>query len=146
MTKNQKLISISPLIYSCFLSLLVFLQVHLFSSDLTAEAKGLLVNTPLQFLGSTFFLLIPNLLLSFFLMVYANAHPEDENGLLILCISSLVFATLMSFSIWIFFYTEFSRVPVIVFGFPVTYFFGMCIGYVVGVVGIELRRGGGSSS
>lgn len=140
MTKNQKFTTGLPIVYSCFLSLIIFFQVNQFQSDLTSQAKDLLVQTPVQFLTSTFFLLIPNLLLSFFLLSYMRAHPDEEKLALILCLSSLVVATLMSCSIWIFFYAAFSSVPVIVFGFPVTYFFGMCIGYVIGLVWIGLNR------
>ena len=140
MTKNQKTIVLIPILFSCFLSLFIFLLVHVFSSSLTRQAQELLGNEPAQFLTATFFLLIPNLMLSFFLFSYIKAHPQEEKYPLLLCLSSLSIAVLFCFSIWIFYYTAFSQVLVVVFGFPVTYFFGMSIGYVVGVLAIGLKR------
>lgn len=137
MTRSQKFIIILPLVYSCLLSLLIFFQGSLFYT----EVKNLLAQTSFQFLGSTFLLLIPNILLSFFILGYIRAHPTEEKNPLILCISSLTIATLMSCSIWIFFYKTIAHIPIIVYGFPVTYFFGMCIGYVVGIVGLGLGKG-----
>ena len=140
MSKNQKLVIGFPIVYSLLLSLFVFVQVNLASSDLTSEAKELLVQTPGQFLISTLLLLIPNVILSFFLMSFGRSHPNEKKNLVILCLSSLAIATLMSVSVWVFFYSGFPHVPVVVFGFPVTYFFGMSIGYVLGIIGIGLRR------
>jgi len=142
MTRNQKFIVALPFVYSCFLSLIIFVQVNALSSELTSEAKDLLVQTPARLLISTFLLLLPNLLLSFFLLAYARAHPNGGKDTLILCLSSLVVATVLSCAIWVFYYIAFSRIPVLVFGFPVIYFFGMAIGYVVGLVGLGLQRKG----
>lgn len=140
MTRNQKIIVLIPIFFSCVLSLLIFLQVNLFSTALTAQAQELLGSAPLQFLTATFFLLIPNLILSFFLFSYIKAHPHEEKNPLLLCLCSLSVAILFCFSIWIYYYTAFSQVLVIIFGFPVTYFFGISIGYVAGVLGIGLKR------
>jgi len=114
--------------------------VNLSPSELTRQAEGLLINNPVHFLSATFFLLMPNLLLSFFLFGYIKAHPDEKRNPLILCVFSLACATLLSASIWIFLYTEFSQIPLLVFGFPMTYFLGMSAGYVIGLLILGVKR------
>lgn len=142
-TKFQRFTIFLPILYSLVFAIFLLIVVSLTSGALTGEAADLLQEKLPSFVAATMLLLLPSSLLSILLYGYVQAKPDNERNPFILCLCSLIVATLLSGYMWLFFYIGWetgAQVPVVVYGFPVTFFFGICIGFVIGLLWIVWKK------
>jgi hypothetical protein len=104
---------------------------------LTPQAEEVYQQNTLQLLMASSLLLFPNFFLSFLLWTYMKNSKPSNKQLYILCFSSIGVGFLMQISIYIAYYTLWydtgSTIPVVMFGFPFVYLFGVLIGWVIGL-------------
>jgi len=144
MSRLHKFIILLPLLYSLLFSFAVYIGVNSAARALTPEARQLMMQEPFDLFTATLFNLLPGGIISLILLNYGRSHPEKSGNTLILCFCSLAVATLMSLYILQFYYStlnpEISGLPLLMYGFPVTYLFGLFIGWAAGLLIVGLRK------
>lgn len=126
-----------PILFSLFYALVSLIFTLTTTHLLTPSAQEHLSQNSTTVFWVSFLIVIPNIVLSFIMYVYANATTDIGNLVYIPCITGIIGGLLPVLYIYHFFFNMdssiFTQVPVIAYGFPFVYFLGMCVGWMVGL-------------
>lgn len=126
-----------PLVFSFVYAALCALFTLFHSSALTPSLQDKLVTDTLQTFFLSLLILLPNILLSLIMYIYSNTQQFIGNRLLIPCITAIIGGIVPVIYMYQFFYRGQAQadlqVPFLSYGFPFVYFFGMMIGWVIGI-------------
>jgi len=133
-----------PLVCSLLFPVINFLYVQSHNQELSASVQTLLSMSGSQLFWAAFLLLLPNCLLSFFLMTYRRSRPGNPGEALFLCLFSLAGGTLPVVGIYVLYYSDLATagndITGLMYGFPMVYLLGMMTAWFIGLVLTQLRR------
>jgi len=126
-----------PVWFALAFIVLNYFFVGLLQQALTPQAEQMYQEMQGQLFLASFLFLFPNLLLSFLLWAYMKNHAPANRDLYILCLTSIAIGFVPQlfiygayYSLW---YETGAHLPVVMFGFPFVYLFGMMMGWVIGL-------------
>ncbi len=137
-----------PIVFSLLYSYFNYLYVRKVVEDLSYEAQIIFHEKSYQLYFNGLLILFPNALLSLFLWLYARSRPDLGWTLFIPCLSAIAGGISFILSL----YSGYSQLGdgsqinqlIIPYGFPFTYFFGMAVGWVFGMLALYSLFGSNS--